>query len=351
MEAGPGGARLPRGRDGDMSERAGALIVETTGGQVGPEIAWPLVTAFRDALALGEPEQALAALTEAIRRSSARFEPGGWHSVLSAMRRALLAHELSPSEQLRADDLFQQARVLVSGTAERSHAYQVLLAEEQSRRLAGISERLSTTVELSALLEILAETLPELGVPACHVALYEDPARPTEKARLVMAYGPPGQLTIEPEGRVFPAQELAPPHLLPTERRYSLSVQPLYFRQDHIGFAVLEASPEREEVYELLRGEISGALKRLQLLARNVELYREAVRGRVAAEEGRRLAEEANLLKSRFLATVSHELRTPLGLIVGTSEMILREQAETGLPRVCFRMPRASAPARSTSPG
>ena len=101
MEAGPGGARLPRGRDGDMSERAGALIVETTGGQVGPEIARPLVTAFRDALALGEPEQALAALTEAIRRSSARFEPGGWHSVLSAMRRALLAHELSPSEQLR----------------------------------------------------------------------------------------------------------------------------------------------------------------------------------------------------------------------------------------------------------
>ena len=87
-----------------------------------------------------------------------------------------------------------------------------------------------------------------------------------------------------------------------------------------------------EEIYELLRGEISGALKRLQLLARNVELYREAVRGRVAAEEGRRLAEEANLLKSRFLATVSHELRTPLGLIVGASEMILREQAETGLP-------------------
>jgi signal transduction histidine kinase/DNA-binding response OmpR family regulator len=216
--------------------------------------------------------------------------------------------------------------------AERAHALQVLLAEEQSRRLAGISERLSTTVELRDLLEILAETLPELGVPTCYIALYADPARPADRARLVMSYGPPGQLAIEPEGRVFPSQELAPSKLLPIARRYSLSIQPLYFREDHIGFAVIEASPDREEVYELLRGEISGALKRLQLLARNVELYREAVRGRVVAEEGRRLAEEANLLKSRFLATVSHELRTPLGLIVGASEMILQEKEANELP-------------------
>jgi DNA-binding response OmpR family regulator/nitrogen-specific signal transduction histidine kinase len=48
-----------------------------------------------------------------------------------------------------------------------------------------------------------------------------------------------------------------------------------------------------------------------------VRLYREAT-------QGRRLAEEANRLKSRFLSTVSHELRTPLGLIVGLSKMLLQ---------------------------
>ncbi len=83
-------------------------------------------------------------------------------------------------------------------------------------------------------------------------------------------------------------------------------------------------------MHELLRGEISAAIKRLQLLTRNVELYRDAVRARVFAEEGRRLAEEANLLKSRFLATVSHELRTPLSLIVGAADMILHEHPAAG---------------------
>jgi len=43
------------------------------------------------------------------------------------------------------------------------------------------------------------------------------------------------------------------------------------------------------------------------------------------SEEARRRAEEANLAKSRFLATMSHELRTPLNAILGFSEVIKNE--------------------------
>ncbi len=43
------------------------------------------------------------------------------------------------------------------------------------------------------------------------------------------------------------------------------------------------------------------------------------------SEEARRRAEEANLAKSRFLATMSHELRTPLNAILGFSEVMKNE--------------------------
>jgi two-component system cell cycle sensor histidine kinase PleC len=43
------------------------------------------------------------------------------------------------------------------------------------------------------------------------------------------------------------------------------------------------------------------------------------------SDESRRRAEEANLAKSRFLATMSHELRTPLNAIIGFSEVIEQE--------------------------
>lgn len=39
----------------------------------------------------------------------------------------------------------------------------------------------------------------------------------------------------------------------------------------------------------------------------------------------KRIADEANLAKSRFLANMSHEIRTPINMMMGMNEMILRE--------------------------
>ncbi|MDE2470024.1 MAG: PAS domain S-box protein [Bradyrhizobium sp.] len=46
-----------------------------------------------------------------------------------------------------------------------------------------------------------------------------------------------------------------------------------------------------------------------------------------ALDLARTAAEQADVSKSRFLATMSHELRTPLNAIIGFSEMIVREDA------------------------
>ncbi|MEC9344168.1 MAG: HAMP domain-containing sensor histidine kinase [Pseudomonadota bacterium] len=54
-------------------------------------------------------------------------------------------------------------------------------------------------------------------------------------------------------------------------------------------------------------------------------LIAELETARSISEEARRRAEEANLAKSRFLATMSHELRTPLNAILGFSEVMRNE--------------------------
>ena len=44
----------------------------------------------------------------------------------------------------------------------------------------------------------------------------------------------------------------------------------------------------------------------------------------IALESARRIAEEANLAKSRFLANISHEIRTPMNGVLGLTELVLQ---------------------------
>ena len=66
----------------------------------------------------------------------------------------------------------------------------------------------------------------------------------------------------------------------------------------------------------------------LQLFKIKVEkdgLIVELEKATAISNDSRRRAEEANLAKSRFLATMSHELRTPLNAIIGFSEIMKEE--------------------------
>ncbi len=55
------------------------------------------------------------------------------------------------------------------------------------------------------------------------------------------------------------------------------------------------------------------------------DLIAELEVAKAVSDEARRRAEEANLAKSRFLASMSHELRTPLNAILGFSEVMANE--------------------------
>ena len=65
-----------------------------------------------------------------------------------------------------------------------------------------------------------------------------------------------------------------------------------------------------------------ASLATLSFRNENNALVAELEMARSISEEARRRAEEANLAKSRFLASMSHELRTPLNAILGFSEVM-----------------------------
>ena len=77
-------------------------------------------------------------------------------------------------------------------------------------------------------------------------------------------------------------------------------------------------------------GYVARHLNRSSVMLLSVRTEKDALiaeleTAKAMSDEARRRAEEANLAKSRFLASMSHELRTPLNAILGFSEVMANE--------------------------
>ena len=68
-----------------------------------------------------------------------------------------------------------------------------------------------------------------------------------------------------------------------------------------------------------------SSIKLLSYQSEKDDLIAELEVAKSMSDEARRRAEEANMAKSRFLASMSHELRTPLNAILGFSEVMAGE--------------------------
>ncbi len=120
-----------------------------------------------------------------------------------------------------------------------------------------------------------------------------------------------------------------------TASRSELAI-PLKFENQVIGVLNLESDhregfPKDEmDVLESLANEIAVSLHNAQIFAALETANRDLAQGTL-------MANQANMLKSRFLFNASHKLRTPLNSIIGYSETILSgmygEMSETVLDR------------------
>lgn len=207
-----------------------------------------------------------------------------WHEVLSALRRMVLPYLTAGRLRDQAEDLWQQARVLIGDLMVREKEIQDFQAARQAQLLREIEEDMIATVDMDALLEAIHSGLPRLGIPACMLAVYERssetlplPQLP-EWSRLVLAYTDQGRVALEPGGRRFPTREFLRLDLFPHEQPRHMHIEALHFKEQPLGLMLFEIGPRHGSLYEVLGNAISRALHGALLVQRVQERSAELAR-------------------------------------------------------------------------
>lgn len=231
-----------------------------------------------------------------------------WQVVISSLRLGVpllikLAHQ-STAHQF-ALDILDQARNAISERMRRQHGRYIIDQKWMTNRVGHLTTRLLMTSNKSQIFEVLADDLPAMGINHTSLSFFE--ADGDDPIHWSILYTIPNRI---PSPLRFPTRQFPPAEFYQTKTTLFLVLVPLVSLAGQIGFIAYEST--NIELVGPITQQIAAALN-------NAKLYAEAT-------EGRKLAEEANKLKSYFLSMVSHELRTPLNLINGLSEILLQKQ-------------------------
>jgi signal transduction histidine kinase/DNA-binding LacI/PurR family transcriptional regulator/CheY-like chemotaxis protein len=268
-----------------------------------------LVEAFVSSLKSREADAYHRELDEILLRTEAVDEDAHiWHATVSTLEGSLdlllQAGRLSMMEE-QANRMLRRGRIAISESVRRQFRRYVVDRRWTSDRVGLLNAGLLTAMDEAQIFEMLAEYLPQMGIDHTDVAFFEPEGDDAEAWSRLRPVVPHKKTDLR-----FPSRQFPPSGLY--REPFSLALLPLAKLEKRVGFAV----------FDTVNLEMCATIVwHLITFFKVARLYKEAT-------EGRRLAEEANRMKSRFLSVVSHELRTPLSLIAGLSGIVMQRVAE-----------------------
>jgi len=322
----------------------------------------------------------LQAMIEALQRGG-RADPAAWHNVLSTLRKYALGGIPDPDRKLQAENLFQQARMLVGELSQRAQAYRRLQAEQQEELLGNFGFSMAPAMNLQEIGSAIAKHFPPMGIRHWYAMFYSEPdsgellsSPQPEPYRLLLQYDD-GRIEIPHEAKEVAAGRLLPPGRIPRDR-YSALVMPLGLAGNRFGFMWTQIDSRDWDMYVRVKNLVSSALLRATLAQQREQAQREVERlladarkraaelaiahdlAQQTAAENARLYEEVTRFnqelerlvaqrleelkaayqsleqhdknKSAFIQVAAHELRTPLTLIMGYVGMLEAEPTVEG---------------------
>ncbi len=258
-----------------------------------------------------------------------RHDPMIWHEVVSALRNFIRPYLSDAQIVLRAENLLQQARLLINETSLRLQSQRRARVDRLDQLLQQMTYRLATALDLEAVAETMSGHLPQMGVEELYLALYDpaDPGQIPVTARVVLKFEH-GRSTRVPDAESHPVTQLLPAAVYPPRERSTFVIMPLAVGERQLGYMAVRVGPIDWEIYPRLRDLFSSTIFRIGLEDQQHEVQNQM--DRLWAEARLHAAELAQAKEQleQAVAVSNRRLKETEGLfdairsIVGANEIV-----------------------------
>ncbi len=274
-----------------------------------------------------QPETFLKSIAELIAVLIPHSEDtAAWHNLISTLRQHALVELSDRNMILRADNLFQQARLLTGELSQRHQALQRLRMEQQEEILQRFSFSMAPAMNMEEIGAAMQRHFPELGIERLYVMLYSSMVTPqstlvppSDNYHLMMQYDDMG-FQVPVDRPKWATGYLIPRGKTPENRRYAAIVMPLVLAQNRFGFLWIEMNAQGWEVYVRIRNLVSSALLRTMLVDQRTLMQKQV----------EHLLQESQLREMQLaIATETAEKTAEDNARLYTNELERRKDAET----------------------
>ncbi len=229
-------------------------------------------TAFLAGLAAESGERFVAAVDQHLRQAHhavqsletvpiTGFAP--WQNLLSVLRAHVVPYLTDRQQLVRAENMLQQARLLISDATQRLEGYRRLLMLEREGVTQNMERALSTVMEFEDLPAVFVEHFAQMGIAWARLMLYAGEQPPFTRARQLLSYEKGGGAKLQVDAPTFSVRRLLPDNIVHTG---NMVVVGLVLRDRHLGYAVLDFGVRTSDLYGRLREQLSSALFRIALV-------------------------------------------------------------------------------------
>jgi DNA-binding LacI/PurR family transcriptional regulator len=218
-----------------------------------------------------------------------------WHQRISDLRADHPPGRSGPGKVGAAEDLIHQARVAMSQAIARKLVLKNLDRDRFRNEFLEVCMSLVSSYDLDEIFLKCAEGFRRLGIRSFCIRLYADTNDPAQGSRIAMI-STGGETTFAPDKTRGPTEDdLVPGGFFGPAEGFRLVAMPLYFQRDQIGLALFGDGPEEGMIYELLRGQLSSAIKgallvgqlreRAEILSKGISNLTHSLKGMVESSD------------------------------------------------------------------